>query len=273
MSKKQELDQYFTNPIVGEWMKNVVVSSVDTDGKVFLEPSAGDRAISMPFIKSGFDVIEADLDPKHCEIIRQDFLASNAEQFGIVKSSDAIVIGNPPFGWASSLAVKFFNKAATMADVVAFIIPKTFRKESVKNKLDLSFELIVDLDLPMKNAFLLDGEEYFVPCCLQVWRKIEGGKLREKVVAPENVWFEFGDKETATFSIRRVGGRAGQVLEGTAYNSNTTYFINPMIDCEQLKTALKQIDFSEIVSNTAGVRSVSQDEIVIELAKVMGGNV
>ncbi len=270
MSKKQELDQYFTNPIVATWMAEKVSNVVTFEGKTFLEPSAGDMAISTPFKNLGLPVVEADLDPKHPHIIKQDFLISNPSILGLPIPQNTVVVGNPPFGWASSLAVKFFNHAATMADTVAFIIPKTFRKESVKNKLDLTMELVLDEDLPMEKAFLLEGEEYFVPCCLQVWKRIPNNGKREKVTAPDNVWFEFADKETATFSIRRVGGRAGQVLKGTDYNANTTYFIKPLVEPKKLEKILSSIDFSEIVNNTAGVRSISQDEIVIELAKILG---
>ncbi len=269
MSKKQELDQYFTNPIVASWMAKKVASVSTFEGKTFLEPSAGDMAISTPFKNLRLPVVEADLDPKHPHIIKQDFLTSTPSILGLPSQQNTVVVGNPPFGWASSLAVKFFNHSATMADTVAFIIPKTFRKESIKNKLDLTMELILDEDLPMEKAFLLEGEEYFVPCCLQVWKRIPNNGKREKVTAPSNVWFEFVSKEFATFSIRRVGGRAGQVLEGTDYNPNTTYFIKPLIAHKKLEKVLKGIDFSEIVNNTAGVRSISQDEIIIELSKTI----
>lgn len=78
------------------------------------------------------------------------------------------VVSNPPFGFACALAVQFFNHCAELgAETIAFVIPKTFRKASVANKLDENYKLVVDKTSP-KNSFILDGAFYDVPCCFQV---------------------------------------------------------------------------------------------------------
>ena len=40
------------------------------------------------------------------------------------KTKRYLVVGNPPFGKISSIAIKFFNKSAEYADCIAFIIPE-----------------------------------------------------------------------------------------------------------------------------------------------------
>jgi len=80
-----------------------------------------------------------------------------------------LVIGNPPFGRVSSLAIKFFNYSATWANVIAFIIPRTFRKISVQNKLDNMFHLVYDEEI--SNNPCCFSPQMMVKCCFQIWEK------------------------------------------------------------------------------------------------------
>ena len=59
-----------------------------------------------------------------------------------------MVVGNPPSDKVSSVAMKFFNHSAEWSDVIAYIIPRTFRRPSVQNKLDTRFHLVYDDDTP-----------------------------------------------------------------------------------------------------------------------------
>ena len=70
------------------------------------------------------------------------------QDFGDVVSAACLAhdLGNPPFGKNCSLAIKFFNKAAEFADLIAFIIPRTFKRISIQNKLNLNFSFILFLD-------------------------------------------------------------------------------------------------------------------------------
>ena len=81
--------------------------------------------------------------------LKQDFF----DYFPPSNKTNILVIGNPPFGRVSSLAIKFFNYSAKWANVIAFIIPRTFRKTSIQNKLNNNFHLIYDEEIPNK------------PCC------------------------------------------------------------------------------------------------------------
>jgi predicted RNA methylase len=78
-----------------------------------------------------------DLDPRSPDITQQDFFtADHQHQPGLM------VIQNPPFGRGSDLAIRFFNKAATFADYIAQIVPRTFRRPSIQNRLGDNFELV-----------------------------------------------------------------------------------------------------------------------------------
>ena len=68
-----------------------------------------------------------DIEPRRDEFVGTDFLKWTYRPF-FHKRSDTVVIGNPPFGTRGDLAVQFFNKAAKVADTIAFIVPVIFRK-------------------------------------------------------------------------------------------------------------------------------------------------
>ena len=108
--------------------------------------------------------IALDIKPEDDRISEQDFL-----EYENLKT-DFITIGNPPFGNRSDLAIKFFNKAATMSEVIAFIVPVSFMKWNVQKQLDASFSLVNYFYLPF-NSFLDEGKEFGVRTVFQVWVK------------------------------------------------------------------------------------------------------
>ena len=106
--------------------------------------------------------------------------------------------------------------------MIAFIIPKTFRKKSLQNKLHLNFHLKLDEDLP-KNSFVLNGEPYDVPCCFQIW---EEQKLKRRIVKTDlnNEFFEFVKQEQGNIAVRRVGGRTGKATKDVNGVSATSHY-------------------------------------------------
>jgi len=264
ISKKTDLDKYYTKPHIAMQCVELVRKKINEENrKIFIEPSAGNGVFLNYFTKEE-KFLAYDICPEDSRIKTKDFLTVS-----IKEGKDKItIIGNPPFGFSSSIAVKFFNHSTILANNIAFILPRTFRKFSVQNKLSLEYHLITDIDLE-KNSFLLDGKDYNVPCCFQIWSYKKGWKNRELVKAPDNIWFDFTDKNSADFSIRRAGGRAGQVLEGTDYTESSTYFIKINKNFPNVKEYLKKIDFSKIRDSTAGVRSVSKTEILVKLEEYL----
>lgn len=176
------------------------------------------------------------------------------------------VVGNPPFGFASSLAVKFFNIAAGCPQVstIAFILPRTFRKQSIQDKLDAWFSLVHDCDIP-PNSFLLDGKPYDVPCCWQVWARQSSERTVPGTPDVSRLIQYVRSQDDADLCIRRVGGRAGQILPGgEKYSPTSTLFVKLVHpDAERM---LRAADLTRTRDSTAGVRSVSKREIAEALA-------
>lgn len=263
MSKKaaqdhsRDLDQFYTNPEYAQQFYSKIESLIDLSSvDIILEPSAGNGSFFnlMDLSKR----VGIDVDPKAPSIIKQDF-------FDYIPPSgkQIITVGNPPFGKNSNLAIKFFNRAAIFSDVIAFILPRTFRKDSVINRLDKYFHLLYEEIVP-DNSFIFNDNAYDVWCCAQIW--IRKNELRPKIEIKSfkqvEEYFVIVEPEDADFSIQRVGGKAGHIRTSDfkSYSKQSHYFIKQK-DTRSLDI-FKQIDFDEVKKNTAGNPSVSPSELV-----------
>ena len=258
MSKSKELDQFYTKKELAIDIYEYLDGTFNLSEYFLIEPSAGEGAFSDLFHKKS---ISLDIEPKADNVLKKDFLEFD---FLFLDEKDKVfTIGNPPFGKNSSTAVKFFNKSAEHSDFIAFIVPKTFKKVSIQNKLNLDFKLFSELPLP-ENSFLHDGEQYDVPCVLQVWKK--DLPPRKKVNTNiKSKYFEFTSKADGEFAIRRVGGLAGKViLDFEDYQESSHYYIKSKIDIEDLIDALESgFQFlNNAASNSAGNPSLSKYELI-----------
>jgi hypothetical protein len=263
----RELDQFYTDPKYASHFLDIINTTVDlSQYSLLLEPSAGTGSffnIMDPNKRVGLD-----LDPKADEIIKTDFFDWIAPHRNIA------TIGNPPFGKNAGLAVKFFNHAATFSKVIAFVIPRTFRKASVINRLNENFHLVYDETVP-DNSFIFKGNQYDVWCCAQIWiRKDE--KRKEiptlKFDAVSN-WFEKVSPAESDFSVQRVGGKAGTIrTEDFKQFSSQSHFYFKAHD-PRVIDVFRSIDFDTVKFNTAGNPSVSPSELIemwLNQAKKLG---
>lgn len=267
-----QLDQFYTTQeyarsFFDEVKKHLDLSTFDN----LIEPSAGTGSFYTLLDPS--KRIGLDLDPKCDGVLQIDF-------FNWVPPSSGknLTIGNPPFGKNANLAVKFFNNAAQFSDAIAFIVPKTFRKSSLTNRLDLNFIKIYDTDVP-KDSFIYKDKPYDVWCCSQIWIKEHNNQqLRKKdhifSLTDISDFIEITkDKNEADFGLQRVGGRAGQIRETNykQYSALSHYFFKTKnIDSIPI---LKKINFDKVKFNTAGNPSISPSELValfIESAESFG---
>jgi hypothetical protein len=250
---KSSLDKFYTKPEVAALCINTLANITEID--LWLEPSAGAGAFlsRLPLPRLGID-----LEPDSDDIIQQDFFT--------YKPSDKVkvaVIGNPPFGKNSSLAIKFFNHAAEWATIIAFIVPKTFKKTSVQNKLNLNWILQQELALP-KNSFDLISDDnvistYDVPCVWQVWVK---GSRKKQILTTTHTDWVWCDKANADYAIRRVGGLAGKCFtDFNTYAESSHYFIKCAPEVYSKISSLYSC-FQEAAKNTAGNPSLSKTELV-----------
>lgn len=205
---KKDLDQFYTNEsIARECIESLEQMLGDLSSwSSIVEPSAG----SGSFLKLLPDhAIGLDLDPRDPKISQADYLTWTPQG----NLGRCLVVGNPPFGKNSTLAIKFFNRSAIFADTIAFILPRTFRKSSVINRLSMQFHLVHDRVLPIDSFHTPNGADRSVPTCFQIWqrREIDRGTI---IRGPENHvdWAWMKTSTGATHAIRRVGGLAGKLI-------------------------------------------------------------
>ena len=248
----KRLDQFFTNDdVVDKCLSSLDILSYDT----VIEPSAGSG--SFYFKIKHENKIAIDLEPRFNKTISCDFLQYN--KYGPLDIEKILVAGNPPFGKNSSLAVKFFNHAASFAVTIAFILPRTFRKPVIINRLNEYFHLVEETILPKNSFHTPDGEVYDVPCVWQVWNKTN--KIRKKIIVKmKHKDFEFVERKEADFLIQRVGGGAGIVTKDMNKKEPAYYNIKAS---EKVYNIFKKIDWEKSSKyDTAGNPSLSKGDII-----------
>lgn len=154
------------------------------------------------------------------------------------------------------------------ANSISFILPKSFKKESMKKSFEKHYHLIYEIDL-LENSFLVNGKESNVPCIFQIWQYKE--EIRNEIDKQIPLKFKFVKKEDMPdISFRRVGVNAGTIMKEIDDKSfQSHYFIkftnNKTIDENIGK--LKSIKFN--FNNTVGPKSVSKPELIEEFNKFL----
>lgn len=266
------LDQFYTRPEVAAACMEHVMRVTGGHAGLWLEPSAGTGSFLdlLPTPRLGIDL---DHEIRHPEIVADtNFLGWD----GYADLPQPIVtVGNPPFGRNSSLALKFLNRATMFSRHVCMILPRTFQKEALKAKVNMQFELAHDEALE-PFAFIHDGRPYDVPCCFQIWSKIQGSGLRQSSSTRQLTHsdFDFIDSPLiAHFAFQRVGARAGLVsTEGLSKSWKSHYFVyvKDETQIDVVRRRLAGIDWSEVRARTAGNPSIGKGELIDAYTAVAG---
>jgi len=253
------LDQFYTKKEISLDLYNKISEIINIENYFLFEPSAGTGSFSNLFHKNSLAI---DLDPKSSLIIEEDFLEFNNNYF---KNKKVITIGNPPFGQNSTLAVKFFNKASEYSEYIAFILPKTFKKDSFINKLNINMHLIKEVELNGKN-FIYNNKEKEVKTVFQIWQK-KKVKRKKIDIKKESLFFKYVKKEDADFAIRRIGDLSGKIIKKfNKYSENSHLYIQckENINKENFYNKFDIIykEFKEKSNEVAGTPSISKSEII-----------
>jgi hypothetical protein len=246
------LDQFYTSEELARSCFEKV-KSYGNEGSIWLEPSAGTGAFYSLFSEKR---VGYDLEPKYSEIETADFMLVD---LNFLKTEDVITVGNPPFGKNSALAVKFFNRCAEVSRIIAMILPRTFRKPSIINRLDKSYHLVLDDTIPA-FSFIADGQPYDVPCCFQIWARRD--TLREKIDTPTtHEDFSFCKREQGDFAVQRVGVNAGRVKDISDKIADPShYYIKDLVG--GVRGIMEGLNFDGVKFETAGNPSVSKGDLI-----------
>ena len=264
--KRNAIDKFYTKKEVAMYCINLLKQyiTINKDDLV-IEPSAGNGAFidAIKSLKCNYEFY--DLEPEHDEIIKQDYLLHNTN----TNTSQKIhILGNPPFGRQSSLAIKFIKKSCHFCASISFILPKSFKKDSLKKTFSPNFHLLCEIDLPEKS-FLVNGQEHDVHCIFQIWIKKAFNREVSEKIEPHN--FIFVKKtDNPSISFRRVGVNAGTIDVNSSNKSvQSHYFIRFTNSNDLAKNLdlLKSIIYDS--NNTVGPKSIGKQELIKEFNKVL----
>ena len=261
-------EQYYTPADLAEKLMAEVQALVpDLAKRTVIEPAGGTGAFIRAAQKFGVtNFLSFDIEPKHALVKKADFLGKK------IVAKDAVTISNPPFGRNNSLSIPFFNKAADNSEFICFIVPRSWRKWSVINRLDRRFHLVADHDI------LIDyvdetGERLSkrtsLSTCFQIWQRRED--LRPLVKVQDLGLIEKCEPEVADVALTIFGFGCGKVRTDFDRKPNSTVMFLRLIHPEAL-AALKSVDFNRFSKNTAYTAALSWPEINYLLNEAIFGN-
>lgn len=259
--KRNTIDKYYTKNDIVKICVNLIKQHLNikkTD--LIIEPSAGNGAFIDELKKFCKFCKFYDIEPEHKDILKQNFLELNYDEL-IKQNQQTHVIGNPPFGRQSSSAIKFIKKSCEFCDTLSFILPKSFKKESLKKIFPLNFHNICEFDIPEK-AFLVNLEEHDVPCVFQIWIKKNINRIIPKKLQPKNFIF-VRKEENPDISIRRVGVNAGNIDINIKNKSIQSHYFIKFNETQNIKKNIENlIKIKFDFNNTVGPKSISKQELM-----------
>ena len=261
-------EQFYTPPEVADQvMCNVKKRIGDLSQRTLLEPAGGTGAFIDAAAAQGLKkVISYDIEPHHKKIVLGDFLDQEISKTGL------LTITNPPFGRNNSLSIPFFNKAAQVSDLIVFIVPRSWRKWSVQNRLDQNFHLVRDDDLTI-NYVDVNGQDAHAKdrlrTCVQYWER--KSKLRPIVKVKDMRIIERTTPELADAAMTLFGYNCGKLTTDFERRKVTTQMYLKL-NHPRAKKAIENSDFSKFYMNTAYTEALSLPEINYVLNEYIYGD-
>jgi hypothetical protein len=250
---KSNLDKFYTKTELAIDLINKVI--LDNNVKIVLDPCCGDGSFynNINFNKIGIDIL-----PDIEGVIKHDFLTWDYTSLGY-NSDEVVVISNPPFGKQGSLALKFIKRCSLFSDTIAFILPLSFAKVSMKNKIPEYYHLEYEEILP-DNSFLLDGIDYDVKCVFQIWKR---KNFKRDIVKneKESCFTYTKNKNLAHIAIRRVGVYAGKSFTDCLDKSEQSHYFIVLDDVNKINLLIDGLNKSNWIDLTVGPRSISKGEL------------
>lgn len=258
--REQRLDKFYTRKEVAkECLETIEFLWPWERWSLVVEPSAGNGSFYFQIPSAASRKVGLDLSPDHPQIQTQDFFTWLPPS---ASADKILVVGNPPFGRVSSLAIRFFQHAAEFADVIAFIVPRTFRRISVQEKLSRKFHLRFEKEIPLKPCAFEPAMN--VKCCWQIWERRSVERIPVVVETAHPHWDFLEGAEGAEFSIRAYGGKCGEVrMDGlSALSVKSWHWIRPRgLSKEELVRRFTTLDYS-CSEDTARQNSIGRGELV-----------
>ena len=250
-------EQFYTPVDLASRLTGVLVGLVsDFENHTIVEPAGGTGAFVEAAKACGAtDILAFDIEPRHALVKKADFLATK------IRAKNAITISNPPFGRNNALSIPFFNHAADSSDYIAFLVPRSWRKWSVINRIDRRFHLIHDEDLQIdyvdRHGELIN-EKNRLKTCFQIWQKRD--ELRPITKVQDHGLVTKTTPELADVSLTIFGYGCGRVRTDFERKPNSTSMFLKLNHPKALES-LRSANFEKFFKNTAYTEALSLQEI------------
>jgi predicted RNA methylase len=264
--RKTGVEQYYTPKDLARNLSEELIAITGSD-RSFLEPAGGNGSFVSALESLGVEEIEAvDLYPKHPRVKSADFLSHNP------KGSNLVTISNPPFGRNNSLSIPFFNHAANHSEYIAFLVPRSWRKWSVQNRLDRRFHLISDRDVAVN--YVTDtgeriGANNDLRTCFQIWQRQDS--LRPLIRVQDQGLVKKCKPETADIAIRVFGFGCGKSYRDFPRVANTTLMFLTVLDARVFEV-IEGLDYERFSLNTSYTRALALPELNYLLNEAIFGD-
>jgi predicted RNA methylase len=261
-------EQYYTPADLAERLMAEVATLVpDLASRTVIEPAGGTGAFIQAAQRLGVTkFLSFDIEPKHALVKKADFLGKK------ITTKDAVTISNPPFGRNNSLSIPFFNKAAQNSEYICFIVPRSWRKWSVINRLDRRFHLLADHDILIDYVDELGerlSKRTSLSTCFQIWQR--RSELRPLVKVQDLGLIERCSPAEADVALTVFGFGCGKVRTEFERKPNSTVMFLRVLHPQAL-AALKSVDFNRFAKNTAYTAALALPEINYLLNEAIFGN-
>ena len=264
--RKTGVEQYYTPKDLALELSTQLLAVTGIDHS-FLEPAGGNGAFIDALSQLGAKSIEAvDLYPKHPGVQEADFLKY------IPKGENLVTVSNPPFGRNNSLSIPFFNHAAEHSDYIAFLVPRSWRKWSVQNRLDRRFHLVSDQDVAVNyvtDSGVRIGTNNDLRTCFQIWEK--RADLRPRVRVEDKGLVKKCSPEAADLAIRVFGFGCGKVYRDFPRAANTTLMFLTVSDARVFEV-IEGLDYERFTLNTSYTRALALPELNYLLNEAIFGD-
>jgi hypothetical protein len=157
---KINLDKYYTPTDLAEYCVKKTREVIGEENITeWLEPSAG-AGVFLPYLDNNY--LAFDIEPEAENIEQKNYLELDLSYF-----KGRCVIGNPPYGKGNYTSVRFFKKAITQGDYVAFILPIS---QLNNNMYMYEFDMVYSEDLGKRKY-----SDRPVHCVLNIYKRNHNG--------------------------------------------------------------------------------------------------
>lgn len=243
--------------------------NIDTNNDVVINPNPGKGEFITKIKENYKNVFSYDLVSNAAGVTKKDYLEIDVSKLHKEFNKKMIhIIGLAPFGKQCSNCKKYVAKSCVIGNTISFILPKSFKRDTMSKFFDPYYHLILEEDIGDNSFVAENGSELSVPCVFQIWQKQKHTRVPVQVSKPD--FFEYVSPENKpNVCIKRIGAQAGEISKNCKNKGKSTYLFLRInnISVDQFIEKYKTLNFFD-ESTPSARRSVSKTEINKKLSNL-----